>query len=72
MNLHIDLGQIILIVLGAFVSIIGYLIKSEISAFSKRLDKIEERYLDLAGSLQRLIGHYSALTGNQNSSKDQL
>lgn len=74
-KLTIDLGQVILIALGSFLTIIGYLIKREISSFGERLDKIEERSLDLAGAVQRLIGYYTALTNGKTppiSSQDHF
>ncbi len=60
MNLHIDLGQILIIIVGVVVSIIGYFIKKEITTFGTRIDKHDEVLFSLTGQVQRLIGYYEA------------
>lgn len=53
MNLHVDLGQIIISVL---ITVIGWLIKNEVSSFRTQLTRHEEIILGLVGDVQRLIG----------------
>lgn len=53
MDLHVDLGQVII---GSLIAGVGYLMKMEIANFSKRLDKHEDIIVSLVGDVQRLIG----------------
>lgn len=58
MDLHVDLGQVIIAsLIGGF----GWMIKEEITSFKKRLDKHEDALFGLAGSVQRLIGFTESL-----------
>lgn len=53
MNLHVDLGQLFIIVC---MSVIGFFLKKEIATFGKRLDRHELVLFDMNGSLTKAIG----------------
>ena len=57
MDLHVELGQIII---ASLIATVGFFVRREISTIAKRLDKHDEVIFNLAGSVQRLIGFYSA------------
>lgn len=63
MDFHVDLGQLIIATL---IAMVGYLLKLEISHFSKRLDKHETAIMNLVADVQRLIG-ISWATGQDQS-----
>ena len=53
MDLHVDLGQVII---AALIGGVGYLLKMQIGNFAKQVDKHEEIIVSLVGDVQRLIG----------------
>ena len=59
-NFNVDLGQILLLIVGVVISIIGWFIKKEITSFGTRIDKHDEVLFSLTGQVQRLIGYYEA------------
>lgn len=58
MNLHVDLGQIII---SALIGIVGWLIKREVTSVGKRLDKHEEVLFEMNGVVTRAIGEIGIL-----------
>lgn len=65
MNLHVDLGQVII---SALIGGIGYLIKMEISSFKNQLGRHEEIIIKLVGDVQRLIGFSQSWNGRNRRS----
>lgn len=61
-DLNVDLNaiKILLGVIATLIAIVGWFIKKEISSFANRIDKHDERFTELAGIVQRLIGYYEA------------
>ena len=53
-EMHIDLGQIIL---GTLITIVGWFVKREIMRTSIKLDKHELIIQKLVGDIQFVIGH---------------
>lgn len=58
MNLHIDLGQIII---SALIAVVGYFIRKEITTFGERLDKHEETIFTMAQNVSQVIGQVGIL-----------
>ena len=63
-SLNIDLGQIIIVVIGALLAVIGWFTKKEIASFGIRLNKHDDVLFTLTGQVQRLIGYYEATKNN--------
>lgn len=59
MDLHVDLGQLLIVAVTAVMAIMGYLIKKEITSFGRRLDKHDDILFRFSGQIQRLIGYYA-------------
>ena len=62
MDLHVDLGQILIAALLGCISIIGWYIKRDLTVFGARLDKHEDRLLHISENLQQVIGQVGILT----------
>jgi hypothetical protein len=56
----IDLGQIILAVIGLLVSALAYYTRKEIAEFGKRLDKHDGMLITLVKDVSRLLGYQDA------------
>jgi hypothetical protein len=61
MDLHIDLGQLIISTLIAIVAIVGWFVKKEIKSFGDRLDKHEQVLFDMNAVLSRAVGEVAIL-----------
>jgi len=57
---NIDLGQILLLVVGGLLAVVGWFTKKEITSFGRRLDSHDTAIIQLTGNVQRLIGYYEA------------
>ena len=66
----IDLGQLILILIGILVSTVAWFTKKDIIRFGSRLDKHDEVLFTLAGSVQRLIGFYEGSIGKEHKRRE--
>lgn len=58
MNLHVDLGQIII---ASLIGIVGYLIKREVTNVGNRLDRHEKVIFEMNGAVTRAIGEIGIL-----------
>ena len=56
MNVHIDLGQVILIGVSLVIAIIGFFIKKEITSFGTRLDEHQRILFQMAQTLATAVG----------------
>lgn len=65
-TLHVDLGQIII---ASLITIIGYLVKSEVASFKHRLDQHDRMLFKLVGDVQRLIGLTAVFKGERENDK---
>ncbi len=72
MEIHIDLGQIIIASILTSLAVIGYLIKREVGNFAQRLDKHEDIILRLVGDVQRLIGISMVNEGGRNDQRGRV
>jgi len=62
MDLHIDLGQVLIVIMTSAVAIIGWLVRREISAFTAKLQLHEARILSITDTLSRVVGEVGVLT----------
>lgn len=58
----LDMGQIIISILLAFITIIGWFIKKDIAEFVKRLDRHDVILFEITATMNRLLGLYEAST----------
>jgi hypothetical protein len=56
MDLHIDLGQVIIIGLGSLITIIAWFTKNELTSFGSRLDKHQEILFSMNQTLSTVVG----------------
>lgn len=60
MDLHVDLGQIII---GSLIAIVGFFIRREITTVGKRLDIHDNLIYELSQTVQLVIGAYYGANG---------
>jgi hypothetical protein len=61
MDLHIDLGQVIIIGLGSLITIIAWFTKNELTSFGSRLDKHQEILFSMNQTLSTAVGRVEIL-----------
>jgi len=61
MDLHIDLGQVIIIGLGSLITIIAWFTKNELTSFGSRLDKHQEILFSMNQTLSTVVGRVEIL-----------
>jgi hypothetical protein len=59
MDLHVDLGQVII---ASLIGTVGYFIKKEISTFGARLDRHETIIFGMAQNISTVIGQVGILS----------
>lgn len=57
-SFNVDLGQLFI---GSLITVVGWLVKREITDVGKRLDKHEAIIADLVGRMQNVIGYNQAM-----------
>lgn len=62
LNLHVDLGQII--ITGA-IAVVGYLINFTLVGFKNQITRHEQIITTLVGDVQRLVGIYEGSNGKR-------
>lgn len=60
-SVNLDLGQLLIAVLLASLTIVAWFIKKEITNFGKRLDKHEAVITDMTSTLSRVVGEVSII-----------
>ena len=66
MDLHIDLGQMLIVAATSVLGIIGFLIRSEVSAFRIKLDIHENHIFKLVQDVSRLLGRQDVWDGHHD------